>query len=137
MDDVTRGGGMPPPPIDRDHREPAGPAVDTARLVRSLDGREGLAKTIASSFVRDTEAQVALLLEALGAGDRVQLTLLAHRFKGNLAILRAERARAVAEDLEETSQEDGNVAGLGGKVENLVAELRAVAVALSAWTAAG
>jgi HPt (histidine-containing phosphotransfer) domain-containing protein len=109
--------------------------VDTARLLDSLGGREALAKTIAASFVRDLEDQVALLVKAYGDEDRERVGLLAHRFKGNLSILRAERARSVAEELEGAAQDTG-ADGLGRKVERLAVELRHVAVALTAWMAA-
>lgn len=131
MDDTTHADPLAP---QRAAARGAGetPLVDIACLVHSLGGREALARTIAASFVRDVEDQVALLVDAYGDDDREQVGLLAHRFKGNLSILRAERARGVAEELEAAAQ-DAGADGLGRRVERLAAELRHVAAALAAW----
>ncbi len=108
------------------------PPVDIAALVRACGGREPLARALAASFLRDLEAQLTLLFAAHAGGDREQLVLLAHRFKGNLGILKAGAAHRAAQELEGAARQGGED-GLGARLEHLSAELRRAASALAAW----
>lgn len=108
------------------------PVVDIGQLLACLGGRETLAKTLAAAFIQGWEEQLVQLKTAHGEGNAAQFTLLAHRFKGNLSILRAERAHAAAEDLEEASR-DGRSDDLERKIERLAVELQGVASTLAVW----
>lgn len=111
------------------------PLLDTVSLVAAVRGKEALARNMAAAFLRELEAQLLLLAGAHEAGDREQVVLLAHRFKGNLGLLRADRARHAAEALERSAARSGADA-LGPRVDRLAEELRELSSALKAWLAA-
>ena len=110
-------------------------AVDLAGIVRAAGGREALARVMARAFLQEADAHVSSLARARDEEDHGQLSLLAHQLKGNAKLLRAARAASLAEELERAVQAGGG-SGVRREVEDLSAEVRAVAAALARWVEA-
>ncbi|MHB8767076.1 MAG: Hpt domain-containing protein [Deferrisomatales bacterium] len=110
-------------------------AVDADHLLASARGNRGLVGRLASTFLRECPLQLGSLARALHANDLREAEFAAHRLAGNLAMLRAGRARALAAALEKAARE-GAAERARTLFSELGPELARVEEALSALGAA-
>ncbi|WP_338668486.1 Hpt domain-containing protein [Pseudodesulfovibrio methanolicus] len=82
---------------------------DTDQFLSSLAHDRELAVELIDAFLEDCPKRVAELTEALGAGDIVQGTKLAHSLKGMCGVVRADVLGRLALEMEH--------AGRDGKLE--------------------
>jgi CheY-like chemotaxis protein/anti-sigma regulatory factor (Ser/Thr protein kinase) len=78
---------------------------DPQELLRSIDNNEELAGEICQLFLDESTSMLNRVREAAEAQDSVALQHAAHSLKGAAANIRAERVRAVAEELERMGRE--------------------------------
>ena len=101
------------------------PAVIDLEAIKNLRAlnpgdRDEFLREIMGIFLADTPRRIIELEQSLAAGDTSRFSRAAHSIKGSSASLGAAALRAVAEQLERHSHQDG----LGG-VAPLLASLRA------------
>lgn len=106
------------------------PVFDRAELLDRLMADEELVAEILDSFLAETPAQVAAVVDAFQRGDAVATERLAHRVKGAAANLSAVRLQRVAGAIEaacRASQLDAAarlVAQLDGEYQRAAAAMR-------------
>lgn len=108
-----------PPRARAPATERRAPVVDRRALVQLLGGDEATAERILQRFVELAGAYLRELDEAAGAGGLRAIREQAHRLKGSLAWISAERAAGIAAEIEELCQ-----AGKAGDVAALCRVLR-------------
>src|SRR4030095_9266505 len=74
--------------------------VNLNEMLERIDGNLGLLQSIISIFEEDHPAQLLKIREAIETKDATTLTSTAHTLKGSLLALAADRAAAVALELE-------------------------------------
>jgi CheY-like chemotaxis protein len=106
--------------------------VDLDEVLERIDGNIGLLQSVVSLFEEDHPKQLARIREAIEAGDPAGLMAAAHTLKGSLLVLAADRAAAVALELEKMGREsrlDGAaqiLVSLESEVQMLSAELQKI-----------
>lgn len=88
------------------------PAIDWSALASMLGGNETLAAEIVRKFRQEYEQDLPALKAALSAQDFDTARVLAHRFKGTAANVRAEEVSLAARALELTLSDDDRIAAL-------------------------
>jgi signal transduction histidine kinase/sensor domain CHASE-containing protein/HPt (histidine-containing phosphotransfer) domain-containing protein len=105
----------------------ADPPIDTAAILRIVDGDKALMTELSEMFLQDYPSQLAELRNAINHGDARQLERTAHGFKGALGTIGASRARALAYALE-TMGHTAHLDKASTILQQLEAELERLAV---------
>jgi HPt (histidine-containing phosphotransfer) domain-containing protein len=114
--------------------EPAGGApVDLAAALRYVDGDPALLAELVAGFAAEYRGRLATLRAGTAGGDRDVVEREAHNFKSVLALLGAERARGLAEELELIGRE-GSLTGGAAVLGQLETEVERTAAWLDEWT---
>jgi CheY-like chemotaxis protein/HPt (histidine-containing phosphotransfer) domain-containing protein len=79
--------------------------IDLDEVLERIDGNIGLLQSVVSLFEEDYPKQLARIRHAVEAGDAASLNAAAHTLKGSLLALAADRAAAVALELEKMGRE--------------------------------
>jgi HPt (histidine-containing phosphotransfer) domain-containing protein/CheY-like chemotaxis protein len=105
-----------------------GSLLDYRRLVRNLGDDESAARAVLGAFVGQADASLAALRAASTSADWPAVERLAHRLKGSLLWIAAERAARVAGTLESRARAK-DAAGSRTALESLERELIGVVAA--------
>jgi PAS domain S-box-containing protein len=76
------------------------PVINTAALLKGLDGNRTLLRQMARLFLADAPKQLSRIKDALGTGDREALARAAHALKGSVGNFGAQNAIEAAERIE-------------------------------------
>jgi HPt (histidine-containing phosphotransfer) domain-containing protein len=113
-----------------------GAPVSLAAALRYVDGDRTLLAELVVSFVSDYGERLATLRAAVAAGERAEVERTAHNFKGVLAILGAEPARNMAEELERLGRES-SLADRADLLDQFESEVHRVVTWLDDWRRSG
>ncbi|MBU0499401.1 MAG: PAS domain S-box protein [Gammaproteobacteria bacterium] len=108
------------------------PGLDTAAGLNTLNGKVGPYLRILSHFAAAHGQDMVSLRERLAAGDREAARLIAHSLKGASANLGASQLRMQSAELEQMIREDGDPAGIEGRVTGIESGYRTLAAAILA-----
>lgn len=81
-------------------------AIENLRALNPDDG-DGFLRDIIGIFLEDTPQRIAELRDCLKSGDQVSFTRAAHSIKGSSSNVGATQLRAISEQLEHKSKNDG------------------------------
>jgi len=79
--------------------------IDLNEVLERIDGNMDLLQSVVSLFEEDYPKQLARIRQTIQTGDAAGLTTAAHTLKGSLLALAADRAAAVALELEKMGRE--------------------------------
>jgi HPt (histidine-containing phosphotransfer) domain-containing protein len=84
---------------------PEEPACDLPALRAAMRSREEAIQRLTKVFLKEYPEQLQKLREAVASGNARAAEMAAHRLKGNAALLRAAKAKALASDLENAGRD--------------------------------
>lgn len=116
------------------NRSVSDPRFDRAAALVRANGDVALLAELATLFLEETPPTLEAIKVALAASDQVSVERLAHRLKGSLLTLSAERAAKIALTLETTARSASN-ADCEAVLGRLAAELERLSPELEALTA--
>lgn len=99
---------------------PGSTPFDSNEFDQSVMGNDFLARRILRTFVDDMPRQIALLAQAVSAGDAPQVRMVAHSIKGAAASVSGREMRDASWKLEQQGR-DGNLTGAASTVRELSA----------------
>jgi signal transduction histidine kinase/ActR/RegA family two-component response regulator/HPt (histidine-containing phosphotransfer) domain-containing protein len=116
--------GAPRAPVRQDGNLPKSdvPSWDWSKCLAGFGGNEGLFREVAAAFLAEEPVLSRGLVDAIGAGNAVQLRHFAHSLKGTLGLFPVPRGRELAIQLEQLGK-SGDIAAASPLHQELVNEL--------------
>lgn len=107
-------------------------AIDMTRLLAQLNGSHTLVREITQSYIAETEEKLSGLADALAAGDSAAFRRHAHTIKGCMQVYGAEKARNMAQELEQMGA-NGDLSETERLLDQAEQEFRNILKQLQAW----